>query len=620
MFSNLQIRPARSHRRKPSLTTRAGVSKRRVSTVSAATVSNVPSLSLMEDLFGDEFPEAFATGSRHGRGSRKTILDLPAELLSVISDYLSKLEIKRLRLASQHFAKNVDLLIDRVYISPNRANLACLKWVLQHPRHGSRVREIVWDDAQLEEYPTLESFRRAIDADDWQWTRKTEDRLEMSTQGRVDGGYNLLERDDFFHQDGRLSNTAKNILLRYDDRFSRAVLARNSMMMSIEDSYTLYSMLYQEEQDLMKRGVDVAALREALQSLPNLKRVTLTSEVWRPWHFVPRYDTPYYRSLPIGFRKPTVWPWRGRRPYKLRTEMESGARPWTATIDGSLPSDWRGYTIMTSALLSQSSTGIEEFIIDAGSEPAGISHQIFKHPNQELERTIGLFRSAPLRRLQIVLYDEGEFNVVGLTHDHLSRALGELSHLTHLDLKNSGGNMYFLYPDTILPASLLAQLRIFALRGYTVADTNLISSLQQMINAQQITFEDILLSDNPSTASSQPEWMSNAQQLFCQLRDYYTQHEHDASLSRPIYTWVQRCGYTQYFFHRCHLVQEELNDYLYSFWDCPFDIHDIKINVGWIIDGRDPDYKKRAAEVMHLQKMEDDTMGSDTWLPEFHSG
>ncbi|CBX93984.1 hypothetical protein IAQ61_003858 [Plenodomus lingam] len=618
MFSNLQIRPARSHRRKPSLTHRAGVSKRRVSTVSAATVNNVPSLSLMKDLFGDEFPEAFATSSGLGRASRKTILDLPAALLSLTCDHLSKLDIKRLRLTSQYLAKNVDLRIDRVYISPNRANLACLEWILKHPRHSNSVREIVWDDAQLEEYPTLESFRRAIDADDLQWTRKLEDRLEASTRDRTDGDYYPLERDDFFHQDGRLSDPAKNILLRYDDRFSRAVLARNAMMMSVEDSYALYSRLYHEEQDLMKQGVDVAALEQALRSFPYLKRVTLTSEVWRPWHFVPRYDTPFSRSLPIGFRKPTVWPWCGRRPSQPGAELESRTGMLTVPINGSLPGDWRGYTIVTSALLSQGN-GVEEFLIDSGSEPAGISHQIFRHPNQELDRTIQLFRTAPLRRLQIVLYDKVEFDDTGLMHNYLNRALSELSHLTHLDLKNSGGNMSCLFPDKILPPTLLAQLKIFALRGYMVAHPSLLSSLQQMVNAQQITFEDILLSYNQPTAPSQHERLSNTQELFQELRVYYTQQEYNTTIGRPVYTWIQQCGYTQYFFHRCRMVQEELNDYLYSGWDCPFHMHEIKENVGWVVDGRDPEYKRRAAEVMHLQKSEDDTMGSDDWLPEFHS-
>ena len=150
MFANLQIRPApaKTRRRKPSLSIRAGVTKRRVSTVSAGSASNVSSMSFMEGLFGDEFPEAFGSGARN----KKTITDLPAELLEIVCEHISKLDIKRLRLVSKHFASSVYLRIDRIYVSPNRANLDYLHQILAHPTYPGRVREIVWDDALLKEY------------------------------------------------------------------------------------------------------------------------------------------------------------------------------------------------------------------------------------------------------------------------------------------------------------------------------------------------------------------------------------------------------------------------------------------------------------------------------------
>ncbi|KAF2855822.1 hypothetical protein T440DRAFT_164165 [Plenodomus tracheiphilus IPT5] len=619
MFSNLQIRPARSHRRKPSLTTRAGVSKRRVSTVSASTASNVPSLSLMEDLFGDEFPEAFASSSVRGRANRKTLLDLPSELLSLICEDLSKLDIKRLRLANQHLANNVDLRIDRVYISPNRANLDCLQWVLQHPRHGNRVREIVWDDAQLDEYPNLESFRRSIDADDLQWTRTIEDRLESSTQGHThsDLDYEPLEREDFFHQDGRLSDSAKNILLRYNDRFSRMALARNALMMSIDDSYVLYSRLYQEEQDMMKRGVDVVALNQALQSLSNVRRITLTSEVWRPWHFLPRYDTPSIRSLPTGFRKPTVWPWLGDRPYSNSAEEEHGIGTLSTRRYNSPPNDWRGYTIITSALLSQTKANIEEFIIDAGNEPIGISQKLFIQPNEELERTIQLFRNNTLRRLQTVISETPELNdrrfFTGFANHYIKTALVELRHLTHLDLRCGGTLMAVYSRETILPPHLPAQLRIFALRNFLAVEPYLTDHLRQMTKAHQITLEDIVLCPDDD-ANSMVE-SANPEHMFHILRDYYTQHEHDASISQPNYTWIEPSSSKEYFSRRCRMVHEEINDFLYGGWDCPFRQSVIEENVGWVIDRRDPDYKERAATVMQRSRAEGDAMGFDNWLP-----
>src|SRR4051812_43119994 len=116
MFSNLQIRSAKPHRRKTSMAARAGVTKRRVSHVTTS-ANDVPSLDFMEGLFGDEFPEAF--GSRAMKSS-KSILDLPAELLALVCEDLSRLDIKRLRLSNRHLGANVDLRIDRIYVSPNR--------------------------------------------------------------------------------------------------------------------------------------------------------------------------------------------------------------------------------------------------------------------------------------------------------------------------------------------------------------------------------------------------------------------------------------------------------------------------------------------------------------------
>ncbi|KAI8942711.1 hypothetical protein NX059_000759 [Plenodomus lindquistii] len=608
MFSNLQIRPARSHRRKPSLTNRAGVTKRRVSTVSAAAASNVPSLSLMENLFGAEFPEAFATNSGRGRASRKTILDLPSELLSLTCDYLSKLDIKRLRLVSHYLAANVDLRIDRVFISPNLANLACLEWVLEHPRHSNRVREIVWDDAQLEEYPTLEGFRQAIAADDWQWTRKIEDRLELATDSDED---HPLERDDFFHKDGRLNDAAKNILLGFDDKLSLAILVRNATAMSVEDSYPLYRRLYQEEQDLMKRRVDVAAFEQALRSLPNLKRITLTSEAWRPWQFMPHYDTPYRRSLPVGFRKPTVWPWHGLRPATTPAQEEDSVKALSTPLDGCLPNDWRGYTIVTSALLSQSNVQIEEFVIDAGCEPTGINHQLFAHPNKDLERTKQFFRGSPLQRLQFVINENILYETASI-FDHLKHALSELRYLTHLDLRITSCDTRCMYMEEILPPHLPAQLKIFAFRGFSVVGPSLATYLQQLVNAQQIVLEDIWLQTDYESDYSLDD--SDVEALFQKLRTYYTEHELDASISRPIYTWMEKCGHRQYFFYRYRLIQEELNDFLYRGWDCPFLGDEIYETVGWVVDGRDPDYKERAAKVLHRTKVEDDAMWSDPWL------
>ncbi|KAF2129327.1 hypothetical protein P153DRAFT_316177, partial [Dothidotthia symphoricarpi CBS 119687] len=481
---------------------RAGVMKRRISNVAATSANNVPSLSLMEELFGDDFPEAFA-GSVGGyvHKSRRTILDLPAELLAVICEDLSKLDIKRLRLVNRSLAKRVELRIDRVYISPNRANLESLQRILGHKRYRNRVQEIIWDDAQLEEYSSLEDFSHAIHNDEKQLVNDIETRLEDAINGQNDDSfdYQALEYGDLF-QDGRLTDVAKGLLLRYDDQTSRDLIARCAAMMSVEESYAIYQDLYREEQEIMKRGDDVAALQYALTGFPNVRRITLTSEIWRPWNLLPTYDTPLFRSLPPGFRKPSVWPWLGPRPHPTPAQTAHRDKVMAQPLDG-LPTEWRGYSILVSALIALPNPKIEEFIIDVGNEPTGLPHQLFAAPNEDYTLTLRMLQHLPLKKLQLALNSHGAAHVgyTYLTSGLLFSALNTLPNLESLDLNtNSHARIirlveFWTDPSKLLPLSLMQRLSHFALRN-TVLCTNLCSRLYpflaSMTNVRSVVLDN----------------------------------------------------------------------------------------------------------------------------------
>lgn len=66
--------------------------------------------------------------------------------------------------------------------------------------------------------------------------------------------------------------------------------------------------MYEEQQAIIEDGEDVETLRLRLTSLPSLKRVTITSEVWRVFYLFPRFEIPLFRSLPPGFQMPLPWP------------------------------------------------------------------------------------------------------------------------------------------------------------------------------------------------------------------------------------------------------------------------------------------------------------------------
>lgn len=563
---------------------RAGVSKRRVSAVTAVSASNVPSMSLMEDLFGEEFPEAFATSSGHAQAPKKTILDLPAELLSIVCEHLSKLDIKRVRISSKYLAANVDLRIDRVYISPNKANLRTLQWVLQNPRYRSRVQEIVWDDVQLEEYPTPESFRQAIELDERKLTRDIEACLEEATRSNVDeiANYRALDRDDFFLDDGRLTDIAKGILLRYDDQFSRDVLARNAGMMSIEESYSIYLRIYQEEQDLIKRQIDVTALQRALD-FPGLRKITLTSEVWRSWNLYPRYDTPFHRSLPPGFRKPSVWPWLGYRPQATPAQNARRDEIMSTTPIEQLSNEWRGYSIVVSALLALPDPKIEEFVVESGIGWSGISHQLFATPNKDLDQTVRMFRHVPLKSLQLAINPHGaeRSSEAFLTSGLIQSALSELRHLEHLDL-NPNRTQHWFDAGKVLPANLFAQLKTVALRNITIPALDLADLLKRLIKLQHVTLCNVsLITANTLSMDYKESWAD-----FCYLlRDYYAAQTHDTSVSKPNFTWIESLDNNDIESVKCHLIDREIDAFLYGGGECPFEGLHVRGGIGWILSG-----------------------------------
>ncbi|XP_014562733.1 hypothetical protein COCVIDRAFT_83641 [Bipolaris victoriae FI3] len=591
MFSNLQMRPAKPERRKPNLTIRAGVSKRRVSYVSALSASRVPSLSFMEGLFGDEFPEAFGSGEGTSAKSRKTILDLPAELLDLLCAHISKSDIKHLRLASKQLANSVYLRIDRVYVSPNRANIDYLYQILSHPRYKYRVHEIVWDDTRLEEYSTLSSFRDAILFDEREFTRSIESRLEEAIwiYGDDNPEYHALEHDDLFESNGRLTEMAKEILLRYDDQFSREVLARNATMMDIEDSYSLYQDLYREEQAIMDQEADINALEQALMGFTALRRVRYTTEIWRSCTFPHPYKTPFHRSLPVGFRKPQI---RHVCRDQIRTS-EAHDSPMKTTVHSSqLSANSGGYSSLVSAILDMPNPGIEEFVVETENESMIPHKEQFTLNRRDLDNTRSMFRKTALKYLKFPITSEEDTRPDSTPHNiyNPQSFLGELRHLEHLDLNLSCnvtaslvGRVSRFIP---VPENLRRQLKTLTLRHVLAEKDDLFGLITSMPNLQHVALYFLYQGNERSS------WAL----LFQHLKTYYSTADHPIkpsfSISQPLDPETPNF----------QLVDQEVDDYLYGNGDNPFletgvqTLAQLKQNMGWRVDHRDETVRERMCD------------------------
>lgn len=579
---------------------RAGVAKqqRRVSQVLLASASEAPTLSFMEELFGDDFPEAFTDDKGIAFKSRKTILDLPAELIAMIAEHMSKIDRKRTRLASKHMSMSIDPIFERVYISPNRANLLTLRNIMQHPRYSKQVEEIVWDEAQLDHYPTLETFEAAVRRDGNQAQGKLESLFEqvISSGASPEFADQTLELDDFF--DGELlSETGKSILLQYDDAFARQVLVRDASPMTIEESYDIYKKLYDEEQKIMSQDMDAEAFQRALIELPNVRRVTLTSEVWRPWHSEPLYQTPFYRSLPPGFQKPPVYPWLGYDRRLTESQVKYRNKVLSEGKVDHLHTAWRGFRIVSNVLADANSPQIEELIFDTGNEPSGVSYQLFHAPNTDFDTFYRLAQHQPLTRLELSI---NTFTLPLLQpypylwNGAIESLLGELHHLRHLDFDphcnvrhhHKAGSTPTKDLLELFPATVLRQLQTFALRNFWVSGPSLYKLIMHMPNIEHITLDNVMTFKNHPNYG----WRS---MVFDPLKKAYA---HPKAPCRPRFTWKYPLGFKELSDQfKVHLIEEELDAFLYDDGECPFGDESSGLVgfPGWIVDDRDPTYKRK---------------------------
>lgn len=569
-------------------------------------------MSFFEAMFGDDFPGAFAHDGRSCK-SNKTLLDLPGELLEIICQYLPGLAMKRLRLTSRELAEKVELRIDRVYVSPNRANLDCLNHILDHPRYSIQVKELIWDDAQLYHVPTIGDFQARIKFEEEEAKTALEDHLSTLFEQNIgdEAGCESIGVETCLRNDGELTDVGKAILLNASDERSKNIIASRAASMSIEDSYDLYQKLYQDEREIVKRGWDENALSRAVEQLPNLRRITITTEVWRPWHLVPVYDTPFRRALPAGFRKPSVGPWATWGfSETLRTMMvESGPiqQCWT---------EERGYSILMSLLASRPVPRLQEFIVDTGHENIGLPLDPFTYPElkytfRDYTKCVRAFSTAPLRRLQLSIAEEGMQIHKGPRGNLLRGVLSAIPSLEDLDLKYSVPEPYGvaceLFDETFLRAHC-PRLKRFALRLAKVETSWLFDVITSLENLEHVLLERIQLECSASNNDS----------VFHRMQQHYA----GRSSCGPRFTWIETlCDHVRAEnrpFRTSRwltMVQEELDAFLYDGGEFPLTWLErdtpyyyrrravVRHNVGWLMDARDPTLRLRNTEASAAKAM-----------------
>lgn len=304
---------------------------------------------------------------------------LPAELIASITDHLPNKDIKRLRLTCRALLLRAILRISRVFLSPNRTNIDVFLAIAQHEHYRERVKEVIWDDAQLFNY--------------------------------IDPQYYDLE----FQLDHSGSADPRQAMLpEYAAR--RKELWGEGVTSSTPDSaFRFYRNTLLRQQDaILAADEDVVALRAGLRAFTNLERATVTADAWGPRWLFPRLETPFFRQLPAGFWMPLPTAWHGDVVARIR---RNGARPRDPNHDWErhLARPWdeerachRGYRALTAELLAlrrehpAARPPVRELVVDANRGLNGLPHALLR-PSRDHLATLALFSALPLTRLDLAL-------------------------------------------------------------------------------------------------------------------------------------------------------------------------------------------------------------------------
>ncbi|KAF2166668.1 hypothetical protein M409DRAFT_23299 [Zasmidium cellare ATCC 36951] len=345
------------------------------------------------------------------------MLQLPDDLLAYISTFLSNKEKKRLRSTSKRLHSFCTLRIDRVFISPSYKNIEVFRAIADHPVLCKQVKEIIWDDARFEKF----------EPDDQEDDSLPEERVRNKVDfenAREENLMSVAGEENAFVQ-ARASGFDP---VTVEPLSTEPLLVEEYL--SLDESFDLYNRLYEEQETIIRDGLDVEAFREGLRAFTALQRVTVTSEAYRPNIITPCYSTPLIISFPLGYSYPAPWPWMPETVDEAHSEISLE----------DIKTHWHGVAVVLDALAKHDRL-IPEFVIDTRYEQLGIPYQLFDSPSDILTNFETLCRRG-LRRLDLAINTFCNFRNPGLRQlprGQLKSVLAKATSLEHFSLHASSG-------------------------------------------------------------------------------------------------------------------------------------------------------------------------------------
>ncbi len=530
-------------------------------------------------------------------GDSYSLMRLPPEIISSISNYLVNKDIKALRLVGSSLNASVTLRFPRVFLSLHARDIEVFRAVADHPfRH--QVTEIIYDDAQLRRL-----FPLGRDA---QKQRRNSplynegDELEYSGMNDLnpiphpEGRLPTCPVEEWYRE--KLEETADDTRRRHSEENpeqpraierARKTAAQPGWKVSLD----VYQRLYKEQRHAAETNADLEAFRYGIGRFANLRRLTITPAAHGAL-YTPLYCTPTIRTLPYGlnYLMPRGWP-------LLEENNVQAPPPWPSCPLQSLAAEehrmlWRGVVCLIQCLAQQPESVPSELVLDAHMLNTGLNPHMLGQPSADYDNFATVLQQPGLRRLDLPLINGGldreEWDP--LVNGHLRDLLGKASNLEHIRLRADTERGFMpqsalQYPPlrSMLPLETWQNLKHFGLSQLVVNVDDLLSALALLpmtLRTVELTFLCFVGPD------------SHYRGLFDRMKTQLDWR------SRPI---GQRpavaAALPEYLIHpestRGIWISEEVNEFLYGSGENPIQWHNNAVppGIGTLKDELDPDWE-----------------------------
>lgn len=263
--------------------------------------------------------------------------------------------------------------------------------------------------------------------------------------------------------------------------------------------------------------------------------------------------------------------------------------------------DSHGYSDLVSAIADMPVPKLEEFAIEADMETAPPNEEGCDLTSKNLEDTKRMFHRTPLKYLKFFINSDKDIATASIPQSVQSNLdlLGELHYLEHLDLSLNYNKSEIVVSHGMriipIPEKLKQRLKILTLRHLVAGKDDLVGLLASMPNLQNVTLRHLHCRFGYSC------WKP----VLSRIRDHYRTKD---CPTKPNFTIIQPSYWDP---TSLHLVNEEVNDYLFGNGDDPiWEIRnmpyaDLDETSGWRISKLDETVCERMADFCERLTPED---------------